>query len=165
MDLNQPDQTRAEPLLILAMSLLAVIGSFVLQPDGRHGLELPIPVIGSTVPVPDTCLSRRVLGVSCPGCGLTRSFVALAHGNPASAFRFNPMGPVLFLICLAQVPYRLGQLRRAGRASPPGGITRSAVHATSWLILAGLVGQWVVKNLWTLQPYLNGAFLSFAEGL
>jgi hypothetical protein len=43
------------------------------------------------------CLFRALFHTDCPFCGMTRSFVALAHGDLAAAFRFHPAGPILFL--------------------------------------------------------------------
>ena len=46
------------------------------------------------------CLWRAVVGVPCPGCGMTRAFVALACGDFHSAWRLNPgsfaAAPILF---------------------------------------------------------------------
>lgn len=42
------------------------------------------------------CVYRRVTGVECGGCGLTRGFVALAHGDLRGAVRLNPFTPVVF---------------------------------------------------------------------
>lgn len=47
-------------------------------------------------PLGGLCLLHSALGVHCPLCGMTRSFVALAHGNVEAAFRFHPAGPLLF---------------------------------------------------------------------
>jgi hypothetical protein len=46
------------------------------------------------------CWFRAVFDIDCPFCGMTRSFVALAHGDLASAFRFHPAGPLLFAAML-----------------------------------------------------------------
>jgi hypothetical protein len=43
------------------------------------------------------CWFRGVFDLDCPFCGMTRSFVAFAHGDLASAFRFHAAGPVLFV--------------------------------------------------------------------
>jgi len=40
------------------------------------------------------CFSRRFLHFSCPGCGLTRSFGALADFRVNAAFVYHPLGPV-----------------------------------------------------------------------
>jgi len=42
------------------------------------------------------CWFRAVFRIDCPFCGMTRSFVALAHGDVAAAFQFHPAGPLLF---------------------------------------------------------------------
>jgi len=43
-----------------------------------------------------TCWLHAVLGVKCPGCGLTRSFIAMAHGRFLTAFQHHWVGPFLF---------------------------------------------------------------------
>jgi hypothetical protein len=43
------------------------------------------------------CFSRRFLHLSCPGCGLTRSFGALADFRLKAAFIYHPLGPVFLL--------------------------------------------------------------------
>ena len=50
---------------------------------------------------PTLCAVRAATGVPCPGCGLTRAFVATAHGDLVGAFGFHPFGPVLFALCAA----------------------------------------------------------------
>lgn len=50
---------------------------------------------------PVLCLFRRLTGLPCPGCGLTRSWVYLMHGDLTHAFLSNPFGPLLVLAVLA----------------------------------------------------------------
>ncbi|HXK61573.1 MAG TPA: DUF2752 domain-containing protein [Acidobacteriota bacterium] len=40
------------------------------------------------------CLSRRLLNFSCPGCGLTRAFAALADFDLRSSLAYHPLGLV-----------------------------------------------------------------------
>jgi hypothetical protein len=56
------------------------------------------PLLGGPdlMPRQTVCWSRLLFGTLCPGCGLTRSFVALAAGSVAEAWRLNRMGPLLF---------------------------------------------------------------------
>jgi len=70
--------------------------------------------------IPILCSFRRITGYGCPGCGLTRSFVFMAHFRPLEAFQMNYMGPVLFLGFAFQIPYRLftvwrGNPRKMGK--------------------------------------------------
>lgn len=41
------------------------------------------------------CFFRRMTGVSCPGCGMTRALALLAKGELAAGFRMHPLAPVL----------------------------------------------------------------------
>jgi len=46
----------------------------------------------SALPEGPVCLFRFLTGMPCPGCGLTRSFCALLHGELGAAWTFNPFG-------------------------------------------------------------------------
>jgi hypothetical protein len=52
----------------------------------RTGLGLPL------------CMFRQLTGLPCPGCGLTRSMIVLAHGDLATAALMHPGGFPLFLL-------------------------------------------------------------------
>lgn len=134
-----------EHLLILGLVLMALVGSFVLQPCQDLGLCLPVPVVDVQVKLPETCMSQRILGISCPGCGLTRSFVALAHGDPRTAYWFNPMGPVLFVVFVLQIPYRIIEYFGIWRSLPLWERFKKRLDLITYILAAGLVACWVVK--------------------
>ena len=56
---------------------------------------------------PVVCLFRRITGHPCPGCGLTRSFVAMADLRLGEAFAHHVFGPLVFLGLLVAVSGRL----------------------------------------------------------
>ena len=98
--------------LVLALCVVVLLLAVVMTPsDGMLSL------LGIEVPV--MCTLRRFLGTDCPGCGLTRSFVYLAHADPSSAFRMNMLGPPLFLYTAIQIPYRIFRIRRGQPAKNP----------------------------------------------
>ncbi len=69
-----------------------------------------LPPNGFGVPM---CAFREGLGLPCPGCGLTRSFIRLAHGRVVESIWFHPLGLLLFptfVACAALLP--LGRERR-----------------------------------------------------
>ncbi|MCA1732365.1 MAG: DUF2752 domain-containing protein [Acidobacteria bacterium] len=79
------------------------------------------PLVGGPdlIPRQTVCWSRLLFGILCPGCGLTRSFVALAEGSLADAWRLNRMGPLLFgsivtLVVLHGLRFAGFNLRRLG---------------------------------------------------
>lgn len=43
------------------------------------------------------CVFKELLGISCPGCGLTRSFRAIINLDFIAAFRYNILGIPLFV--------------------------------------------------------------------
>lgn len=48
-----------------------------------------------------TCPSVYLFGVTCPGCGMQRSFIALLSGDIARSWHYHPATvPLLFLIVL-----------------------------------------------------------------
>ena len=52
---------------------------------------------------PVICPFRRLTGLPCPGCGLTRSWVYLAHGQVRDALAAHPFGAVAALAALVLV--------------------------------------------------------------
>ena len=44
------------------------------------------------------CIFDALFSVNCWGCGLTRSIVALVHGNFEEVIRFHAAGPAVLLI-------------------------------------------------------------------
>lgn len=84
------------------------------------------------------CLLRRVADLPCPGCGMTRAFVHLAHGEWAAALADHPLAPAIALQLAAG--WAVAGLAVFGRLSPAA---RRWVNP--WLIanVVGLCALWL----------------------
>jgi hypothetical protein len=58
------------------------------------------------------CPLLQVTGYACPGCGLTRGFHALFHGDVWTAISYNALVPIYCLIFLYVLTYLLSVLFR-----------------------------------------------------
>jgi len=127
----------------LALACGAIALSFLLDIDAQ-GIR-----VGDSLRLPGTCTSRELLDLPCPGCGLTRSFVSLAHGDWAGAWRYHRVGFAMFILVLLQLPYRAWRLRRVWP------LTRNQVwmlRTVGYLMIALLMGNW----LWNLRVGWGG---------
>ena len=97
---------RHRTMLFLALFIIAA--SFVLRRSETQEITLVWPHIE----LPPLCASRALFGIECPGCGLTRSFVALAAGDLPESWRLHRLGWLLALAVVGQIPYRLYALRQ-----------------------------------------------------
>ncbi|MEQ1501696.1 MAG: DUF2752 domain-containing protein [Myxococcota bacterium] len=98
--------------VFLTVSVAILAAAAILHPSSEA-----VSLFGIDVPV--LCTWRRFTGYPCPGCGLTRSFVFLAHGQLRAAFGMNLFGPPAFVYVAAQVPWRLIRIaRRQGWIGP-----------------------------------------------
>ena len=52
---------------------------------------------------PTLCIWKKLLGIRCPGCGLTRGVCFLMHGLWAEAIRFNPLSLLVVGILIANL--------------------------------------------------------------
>jgi hypothetical protein len=115
----------------VAASALAV--SFVWTPSAMPKLEL--------------CLMRRFTGVPCPGCGLSRAFCAISHGELGAAWTFNPFGFAFYALALALVAWPFvarasPQFERTFTASPR--FFRAGVLVFALMLVFGVVRAYAV---------------------
>jgi hypothetical protein len=64
---------------------------------GVAGLAVLHVWVPSTDPAGSICLSRRLLHLPCPGCGMTRALAHLAKGEWSAAVGDHPLAPVIAL--------------------------------------------------------------------
>jgi hypothetical protein len=132
-------ESRFRHWTMLGLSTAIIVIAFLLQTE-KSGQVAPAWWPGLKLPV--MCGSRSIFGVECPGCGLTRSFVALAGGDVAASLRYHRVGWVLFLAVLLQFPYRIIALREL-RIGP---VERSWPVWFGWALIGLLVFNWLAKN-------------------
>lgn len=140
-----PFVPRPDPLyqaVILTMCSVVIVLALVLSVRDRT--EVLVPILG--VPLPELCMFRRLTGQGCPGCGMTRCFISLAHGDVRAAWAYNPAGLFLFALFAFQIPYRAWQLWRIRRGLPEHNFGRVGVAALG-IFAATMVGQWAVRQI------------------
>ncbi len=84
---NQSQASTIERVLAAAGILAAVAGAFVV---GYFN-----PTTAGFFPV---CPLYATTGLNCPGCGLTRGFHALFHGDVLASLHFNALLPIYLLV-------------------------------------------------------------------
>lgn len=66
------------------------------------------------------CPFRHLTGYSCPGCGMTRACVSLAHGDLGASFYYHPLAGLLVLAFGAYAMIRLLDNLKGYRFDFPG---------------------------------------------
>ena len=89
-----PAAVNYDARLTALFSALAAVGVLTLSTLFTPGV----------LPKFDICMLHRITGIPCPGCGLTRAFCAISHGNFTAAWHFNPFG-FLFYAGFLAVPF------------------------------------------------------------
>ncbi len=124
-------------VLVLCLGLLGV--AFLLEPvapgDGER-----IAVAGVTLP--EVCTFKETLGLPCPGCGLTRSWVSALHGDLGNSLAHHSLGWLVLLYAAAQAA------RHGAWLAIPAG--RRAIEAT---------GRWLDRGVILLGGFLLLAWI------
>lgn len=129
------------PLFMVLVGLAAVIPALVIYPmPGVEQLYLAGYEWGGA------CLFREQVGIPCPACGMTRSWVWAARGALPTAFTYNAAGASLFLWLVGSGA--LGSLRLIRRDGqllkvPIWWVTGIAMF---WLLVA-FAGLFVLRGL------------------
>jgi len=85
-----------------------------------------------------------MFGISCPGCGLTRSFIAISHGNFSRAWKTNPASFLLYSFVLIQIPWHLFQLSRVRRKMPR--VQTLWIYVPIVTCAVALLLQWIIRT-------------------
>ena len=99
--------------------------------------------------LPPLCTFRQLVGLPCLTCGMTRAWVAMAHGHPGQGLGWNPLGVALFLATVGALLYgiarslgapalRVERTPREGRVVSVVIVLTIAVNWT-FVVLAGRV--------------------------
>ncbi len=78
---NQNDEDK-EKLKYIFLFFIVLFISFAVRPFEKSPMDI--------------CVFKNLTNLPCPGCGLTRSFIYLAHGDLYDSLRMNPFGIILF---------------------------------------------------------------------
>ena len=122
-------------LLILVVCMAIVITAFVLPPD-----QIIAQRLGFRWHV--YCFLDNLFGLKCASCTLARSFSAFAQGHLSQAFKYNGLGPLIFLYLALQIPYRIWSLAKAPKRIPRSVMRIQAGYTV--LIVALIVIDWLL---------------------
>ena len=150
--LIDPSARRRYHRLMLLVSCGVIAASLVFEVRPDQKVVLPwLPGL----PLPASCLSKTLFHVDCPGCGLTRSFIHLAHGRFAQSITLHRLGWLLALTVLLQLPYRAFAMF-SPRAEPLG---RRFPQWLGMALIALLIANWAVNLVLGIQtPLVESGF-------
>jgi hypothetical protein len=123
----------------LAMALVVLVLSFALREDTE---VVRLPFVGA--PLPPLCPLKATTGWDCPGCGLTRSFIALAHLDVAKSWAYHRVGIALFFVTAYQLVYRTAMIVRGQLTEPRLAPLHRRVGRA---LIAALLINWALKAI------------------
>jgi hypothetical protein len=126
---------------MLWLAIFVIVASFTLQQGEDDAVILPI----ARIQLPQLCGSRALFNMECPGCGLTRSFLALSKGDIQHSFQLNRVGCLMAFAIVAQIPYRTYALWELKRRM----VERIWPTLFGNFLIVALIANWVFKmNGW-----------------
>ena len=90
------------------------------------------------------CPFRAVTGLPCPGCGMTRAFCAIGHGDFTGALGYNVLAPFVYAAALLLWAHALATLLKLDPLRAALERLRPTPRATR-VMLAVTVAWWVVR--------------------
>lgn len=129
----------APHLVILIICSGIIAAALILTPTKTENPYLKI----GRITLPDTCIFHNLTGLPCPGCGLSRSIVAAAHGEIISSFSLHRLGLLTLAYIMLQFIFRLGwmlfpkyglQFSQTGRYLDRGIIGLAVLFGLNWIL-------------------------------
>lgn len=127
---------------IYRLWLVASWGILLLLPMGKVTQDgQGIQFRWGTTRMPETCIVRRWWGWSCPGCGVTRSLLAIVNCEWRSAYQINPAGFVVASLLVWQCLFRPYGLNRLGEDIAWGEWVH---HSLLFVLVVVLAVRWIL---------------------
>ncbi len=92
------------------------------------------------------CPVKHLLGIPCPGCGLTRATTALLHGDWHTSFTFHAFAP-LFVLALALIMLASLLPERPRRSLISAVRTVEQRTGMTFILLVSLMLYWLTRLL------------------
>jgi len=106
---------------------------------------VPLSVLGLLIAFDlPVCPSRIVLGIPCPGCGLTRATEAMFVGNFAVMLRMHPLAPIIAPVAV----FSIGRTIAVSAGFLGTGSLDPLGRIPSWvwgIVGIVLIGLWVAR--------------------
>ena len=125
--------------LVAAFCVVVVFLSVAMRSTGDQHVFLP----GMSIPLPELCMTKTVLGIPCPGCGMTRGFISIAHGQWTRAWAFNPVSFLVFALVVGQIPWRFVQVMRILKKQTE--LNANVFFVPVLVMVVLLFAQWLIK--------------------
>jgi len=111
------------------------------------GVALVLPVVLAVVNEFPICPTAGLLGLPCPGCGLTRATLLLFQGEFAKALELHPLVLPLSPLYFGVLGYAAFDLMRGPTRRPPSAswLTRRWVSVVGGAILAATLALWALR--------------------
>jgi hypothetical protein len=102
---------------------------------------LVVPLLLLAMHIPHYCLIRKILGIPCPGCGVSHSILAILRLDPVRAWAENPAGIGVALVLSFQLLAR----PIAFMAPRVGDLVSQCSRHISNVALGGLLLVWISR--------------------
>lgn len=88
--------SRRGDLLLVVVAVAVAVPAALLRVSGDG-------VLVGGEPLGALCWLRELIGIGCPFCGMTRSMIALVHGDIVASLAFHPGGILIATLLVAGV--------------------------------------------------------------
>ena len=144
---GEPSQRKGATLpnlIILILCSVILGGALISNPPTN---ENPYMRIGG-ITLPGICMFHGMTGLPCPGCGLTRSISAAAHGDLKSSFSHHRLGLLLLYYLFLQfvfnfvfiaIPRWRKSLSRPMKILHRGIIALAVLFVLNWILTLILI--------------------------
>lgn len=126
-------------LSLIGMLCILLVASFAyIEHDTTY-----IEVFNHKTIMVGKCWYKENLGIECPSCGLTRSFISIGDFNLKQAFSYNRIGFFVYLLMIFVLILNIMGIKEAKFTSKFG----KFVAVYGFLVCVALVLNWIIEHL------------------